>query len=154
MQMENVVLKPWNLTLRPIEKYTDPRCIQIDLAADYVITKNHPDESIHSDRVMPLVSLKKFLSILHRKTKTFKTIDNSHFWVSGYYALYFYAPKKDRGRVKKLVKEAVIESGGCMLFDEWYKQHNKNRTSIVQYNGTGSGIAQTYSNLPERVAFL
>lgn len=66
--MDNITVKKWTLSMRPIEKYTDPRQMQIDLATDYVITKNHPDTTIHNDRVMPLNSFKTFLSILKLHT--------------------------------------------------------------------------------------
>lgn len=151
----NITVKKWSVSIRKRERYADPRAIQIDLDADYVNTSQHPDSSIHSDRVMPLLNPKKFCSILRSKTKTFKYIDNSHFWVSGYYALYFYMKdKRDSRRIKKLVVEAVKESGGFMSFDDWYKQHNKKNTSIIQFAGSGSGIQCIDSNITERIAFL
>lgn len=152
---EFITHKPWSLTIRTKERFADPRILQINLDADYLITKNHPDKSIHSDRVMPMIAFGDFCKIIKRKTKCFKQIDDSHFWVSGYYAIYFYLKSdKDRMKIKKLVRDAVIESGGFMTFDKWYAEHNKKRTRILQYNGTGSGITNTYSNLPESIAFL
>lgn len=152
---EHIILKPWFLTVRKKERFADPRIMQIDLDADYLITKAHPDKSIHSDRVMPLKKTKDFISILRRKTRTFKAFDDTHFWVAGYYALHFYLKsEKDRSKMKKIVSEAVKEAGGFMDFDSWYEMHNKKNCRILQYNGTGSGITQTYSNLPESIAFL
>jgi|SRR6185436_972556 len=155
IQPHNMELKKYSITIRPIKKFSDPKEVQIDLDADYLITKNHPDTSIHNDRVMPMVVFGDFCKILKAKTKCFKAIDDSHFWVSGYYAIYFYLKtEKDRLKMKRLVKEAVIESGGFMTFEAWYEHHGKKTTRILQFNGTGSGINMTYSNLPESIAFL
>lgn len=152
---EHIILRPWTVSMRKKERYEDPRYMQIDLDADYLITKAHPDTSIHSDRVMPLKNIKRFIGHLRRATKTLKHFDDSHFWVSGYYAIHFYLKsEKDRLKIKKLVSDAVNKSGGFMGFDTWYAQHNKKHCRIVQYNGTGSGIKQTYSNTPEHIAFL
>lgn len=150
-----IILTHWYITLRRKEKYADPRILYVELTADHLHTKNHPDTSIHNDRVMPLVSIKKFCSKLRAKTRTFKTIDDSHFWVSGYYCLRFYLKSaKDRAKIKKLVAEALSESGGFMGFDAWYEKHTGGHTRILQYNGSGSGITNTYSNLPDIIAFL
>ncbi len=143
------------ISIRKKQRYSDPRELQIDLDADCVSTDNHPDISIHGGRVMPMVDYEKFCKILSQKTKTFKEIDSSHFWVSGYYALYFYVKcKKDGLKIKKLVAEAIIESGGFMSFDDWYVEHNKKHTRIIQFNGTGRGICKTYDSGRTRIAFL
>lgn len=153
--MENVTTRKWSVELRAKERFADPRICQVDLNPDWVNTSQHPDKSIHSDRVMPMVNYGKFCRILMRKTKTLRQIDDSHFWVSGYYAIYFYlASKKDRMKIKSIVRAAVIESGGFMNFDNWYKEHAKPRMRMVQYNGTGRGITQTSNNLHNHIAFL
>jgi hypothetical protein len=153
--MENITIRPGSITIRKRKRYSDPRALQIDLDTDWVNTKEHPDKSIHSDRVMPMANMKKFLSLIKRKTKTFRGIDASHFWVSGYYALYFYMQSKnDSRKIKQIVQAAYKESGGSMSFDAWYIEHNKKHTRIMQYNGTGSGITKTYDNLPNHIAYL
>ncbi len=148
-----VTTRPFIVTIRKKEKWADPRELQIDVDPDWVNTSKHPDKSIHSDRVMPFIDFGKFCTLLKGKTKTFKAVNDSHFWVSGYYALHFYLKSaKDRLKIKKFVKEAVVESGGFMKFENWYEQHNKKHTRIIQFNGTGSSITKTSDNLS--VAFL
>lgn len=153
--MENITIRLGCITIRKRERFADPRKLQIDVDTDSVNTSQHADVSIHSDRIMPLANQGKFFNLIKRKTKTFCGADDSHYWVSGYFALYFYMKSKnDSRRIKKIVQDAYNESGGSMAFSEWYAKHNKKHMRILQLNGTGSGIHTTFDTFRNNIAFL
>jgi hypothetical protein len=123
-------------------KWSDPREMKIDVDFPVVDTSDITEKG-KSNRVMPMRKMGKFFSLLSRKTKTFKSYDISHFWVSGYIQLDFYLKStKDRVKIKKMVTECIEISGGFQTLEEWIKNHEteKKRTKIFVFAGTGSSI--------------
>ena len=150
MKNKTTVRRDWSISIIKNEIYHDVRYVQIDLSAPSIDTSKHSDKSVHNDRVMPLVDIQKLSDMLDKKTKAYKGMDNSHFWVSGYYAIYFHVRgKKDRIKIKKIVKDAVIESGGFMSWNDWYKEHQKGSGMTIIMSDL-SGMAMSNN----RVAFL
>lgn len=123
-------------------KWSDPRQMKVDIDFPIVDTSDITEKG-KSNRVMPLRKMGRFFALLHRSTKTFKAYDISHFWVSGYIQLDFYLKStNDRVKIKKIVTDCILKSGGFMTLDEWLDNHNKEkkRTKIFVYAGSGSGI--------------
>lgn len=144
----NTILEPQrrakHITIRPLERYGDPRKYQIDIDAPIVEMANLlpplKNGELECERVMPLLNQEKFVRLLRRKTKLFAAIDDSHFWVSSYYALYFSGRSPlNRTRIRALVKQCLEESGGFMKPEEWIavKEHRKGGRVMIA-SGTGS----------------
>jgi hypothetical protein len=139
----------YTIELRRLGKYDDPRRCQVDLDAPQeevaqLITdgplKNREEEPA---RVMPLRDVERFVRLLGAATRTFESLDASHFWVSGYYGIVFESNRPvDRARVKGIVRRAVEQAGGFMTAEEWCAaQGARKGGKVVVACGSGSNIA-------------
>ena len=134
-------MEKYKLSFCKTKKWANPKAIKIDLDFPCVDTSSILQEG--SNRVMPMVAMGRFFSLLRKRTKTFKYADISHFWVSGYIQLEF--DLKDitlKKSLKKIVKECVTASGGFLTLEQWYEKHKaeKNKCKIFAFAGTGSQI--------------
>lgn len=132
----------YKITMAKQPKWSNPKCIKVDIDFPVADTTDLTCPG-KSSRVMPLNKMGKFFTLLRRKTKTFKSADISHYWVSGYIQLEFdLRSVNDRKKIKGLVKECIINSGGFMTLDQWLEKHHtqKKKCKIFAFAGTGSGI--------------
>lgn len=152
------LLHPARVSLRPLERFADPRICQIDLdAPSYDTTglplhgENVPVDQMKSNRLMPFKDKaeRKFISLIRRRTKTLIEMDASHFWASGYFALHFkLRSKSDRAKIKRIVQQALAECGGFQTLEEWLElRKGRKNNRVVGFSGTGSYIRCTSGSI-------
>lgn len=146
------------VTIAPRKRYEDPRIIQVnvDMPLIWCYGKEGWDgKSPDENRVMSLRNLKKFVKEIQKRTRTIKDMNDSHYWVSGYLEVWFYMKSKgDRKMTKRIVQEALKESGGFMTWEEWLKEHKRPKMQMWSFHGTGSNIQGGMINSNSVIPFL